>query len=232
MKAKTRKARSPRGARVVSGTRRGGSAAGKRAVRKPGKRRRGGKPAPGRRSGAALLLIDVQQGFDESRWGKRNNPEAEKRIAELLAAWRAAGLPVVHVQHQSLEPGSPLRAGMPGSAFKPEALPRAGEPVFRKHVNSAFIGTDLETHLRGKGIEELVLVGLTTDHCVSTTARMAGNLGFRVVVVEDATATFERTGPDGSRHEADLVHRLALASLHGEFATVKRAHQLLDEETP
>ncbi len=177
----------------------------------------------------ALLLIDVQQGFDEGRWGPRNNPEAEKRIAELLAAWRAAGRPVLHVQHHSLEAGSPLRAELPGSAFKPEAQPRPGEPVFHKHVNSAFIGTHLEAHLRAHGIEELVLAGLTTDHCVSTTARMAGNLGFRVVVVEDATATFDRSGPDGQQLAADLVHKVALASLHGEFATVKSARQLLDE---
>jgi nicotinamidase-related amidase len=133
------------------------------------------------------------------------------------------------VQHHSLEPGSPLRAGLPGAAFKPEARPRKGERIFRKHVNSAFIGTDLEAHLRARGIEELVLVGLTTDHCVSTTARMAGNLGFRVVVVEDATATFERLGPDGAHLDADLVHRVALASLHGEFGTVKSTLEVLSE---
>jgi len=84
-------------------------------------------------SGTALLLIDVQQGFDDPRWGARNNPDAERRIADLLAAWRATGRPVIHAQHQSLEPRSPLREGTPGHAFKAEALPRAGEPVFRKH---------------------------------------------------------------------------------------------------
>ncbi len=178
-------------------------------------------------SGAALLLIDVQQGLDDPRWGARNNPDAELRIADLLAACRATGWPVIHVQHLSLEPQSPLREDAPGHAFKVEALPTAGEPVFRKHVNSAFIGTELEAHLRAKGIEALVVVGITTDHCVSTTIRMAGNLGFAVTVVEDATATFERRGPDGTHYSAELMHRVALASLHGEFATVRSARELL-----
>jgi len=176
---------------------------------------------------AALLVIDVQQGLDEPRYGARNNPEAEKRIAELLAAWRAGGRPVIHVQHMSLEPQSPLREGLPGNAFKAEALPLAGEPVFQKHVNSAFIGTELEAHLRANGIEDLVVVGLTTDHCVSTTVRMAGNLGFNVTLVEDATATFERRGPDGTSYSAELMHDAAMASLHGEFATVRSAREVL-----
>ena len=178
-------------------------------------------------SGTALLLIDVQQGLDDPRWGARNNPHAEQHIADLLAAWRASGQPVIHVQHLSLEPHSPLRAELPGNAFKPEAAPKDGEPVFQKHVNSAFIGTDLEAYLRTAGIDSLVMVGITTDHCVSSTARMAGNLGFRVTVVEDATATFERQGPDGTHYSAEVMHGAALASLHGEFATVRRTSDVL-----
>ena len=183
--------------------------------------------SPSLPSRAALLLIDVQQGLDDPRWGARNNPDAEQRIADLLAAWRATGRPVIHVQHLSLEPQSPLREDRPGHAFKIEALPTAGEPIFRKHVNSAFIGTDLEAHLRANGIKELVVAGITTDHCVSTTVRMAGNLGFTVTVVEDATATFERRGPDGTHYSADIMHRAALASLHGEFAAVRSARDIL-----
>jgi nicotinamidase-related amidase len=175
----------------------------------------------------ALLLIDVQQGLDDGRYGERNNPEAEQRMAVLLAAWRQAGWPVVHVQHMSERSGSPLRPGLPGNAIKPEVAPLAGEPLFRKVVNSAFIGTGLEEHLRRNGIGALVVAGLTTDHCVSSTARSAADLGFDVVVVADATATHERTGPDGVRYSAEQMHRAALASLHGEFARVESVADVL-----
>lgn len=177
------------------------------------------------RRDAALVVIDVQRGFDSPKLGRRNNPEAEENCARLLGGWRRAGHPIFHVQHLSDEPGSPLRAGQPGVKFKDLTAPLGNEEVIQKRVNSAFIGTDLETRLRRRGISTLVLAGLTTDHCVSTTARMAGNLGFVTYLVSDATATFDRVGPDGRRHGAEEVHALALASLHGEFATV------LDTET-
>jgi len=177
--------------------------------------------------GAALLVIDVQKGFDAPGWGPRNNLGAESTVARLLAAWRFTGWPVVHAQHVSIEAGSALGAGKPGVEIKPEAEPREGEPLFQKSVNSAFIGTRLEEHLRSEGIESLVMVGLTTNHCVSTTARMAQNLGFTTFVVQDATATFDLAGPDGTVHPADLVHAVSLATLHGEFATVVTADDVL-----
>jgi nicotinamidase-related amidase len=167
-----------------------------------------------------LLVVDLQQGFDAPSWGRRNNPHLERRAADLLRAWRATGRMVVHVRHMSSDPSSPLRPGQPGNAFKPETAPVGAEPVIEKRVNSAFIGTSLETDLRRAGCRGLVIVGLTTNHCVSTTARMAGNLGFVTWVVSDATATFDRVGPDGVEHRAEQIHAIALSDLHGEFATV------------
>ena len=176
-----------------------------------------------------MLVIDVQKGLDDPGQGARNNPDAERRIAELLAAWRAAGKPVIHVQHMSTEPQSKLRPGLPGNAIKEEALPIAGEPLFQKNVNSAFIGTDLESYLRAKGIQSLVVVGLTTAHCISTSVRMAANLGFDVTVVADATATHARRAVDGTTYSPELIHNVELAALKDEFATIRNTRELLAE---
>lgn len=172
----------------------------------------------------ALLLVDIQQGFDDPFWGARNNPRAEENAARLLAHWRSAGAPVFHACHLSVEPNSPLNPAFGKTGFKPEVAPEAGEPVFEKSVNSAFIGTDLEAQLRAAGISGLVICGLTTPHCVSTTARMAANLGFTVAVVHDACAAVARNADtswrDGGKADAKFIHQAALDHLHGEFADV------------
>ncbi len=178
---------------------------------------------------AALILIDIQQGFDDlDYWGPRNNPNAEANAAELLRVWRESHRPIFHVQHRSTTPTSPLRPGQPGCEIKPEVRPRPGEPIIGKNVNSAFIGTDLETRLRDDGIDTVVIAGLTTAHCVSTTTRMAGNLGFKVLLAADACATNAQTGHDGKTYTAETVHALALASLHGEFAEVTSTSTILE----
>jgi nicotinamidase-related amidase len=184
---------------------------------------------------AALVLIDIQKGFDDPCWGARNNPDAEKNAGRLLAAWRKAGRPVFHVRHASRRETSPLSPTGPGFAFKDEVTPLPHEPQFVKNVNSGFIGTDLEASLRAASVRTVILFGLTTPHCVSTTTRMAGNLGFTAFVAADACADFAWNTTRGWREAAtleidpELSHRVALAHLHGEFATVLNTDEILKE---
>ncbi len=177
----------------------------------------------------ALLVIDVQQGLDDPGRGARNNPDAEARIASLLAAWRARDWPRVHVRHCSLEPGSKLRPGLPGNAWKPEAAPLDGEAEITKTTNSAFVGTDLDARLRAQGVDTLVVAGLTTDHCVSASVRSASDLGFAVTLVTDACAAFERLGYDGEHYGGEQIHRVNLVSLDGEFCRLRDTAAVLAE---
>ena len=176
----------------------------------------------------ALLIIDVQKGLDDPALGRnRNNPQAEANMALLLSEWRRRNRPVIHVRHCSVEPHSPLRRGLPGHAFKEEVLPLAGEKQFDKSGNSAFVGTGLADYVRGREISSLVVVGLTTDHCVSATTRNAADLGFEVTLVSDATATYERQDHEGVIHPAEVVHKVNLASLKGEFCGIRCTDELL-----
>ncbi|MCO5948346.1 cysteine hydrolase family protein [Mucilaginibacter flavidus] len=170
----------------------------------------------------ALILVDIQQAFDDIEYwgGQRNNPDAVLRASELLQLWREHGLPLFHIQHCSSTLTSPLHETNPGNRFNEMVTPAEGEPVIQKNVNSAFIGTDLKARLDDAKITTLVIVGLTTDHCVSTTTRMAGNLGYKTFLVADATATFNKKGINGQNYSAELIHETALASLNDEFATV------------
>ena len=138
----------------------------------------------------------------------------------MLKLWREKHLPIFHIQHCSSIPTSLLHETKAGNAFNDLVTPVEGETIIKKNVNSAFIGTDLQTQLDSAKITTLVIVGLTTDHCVSTTTRMAGNLGYETFLVADATATFNKKGIDGKNYPAELIHETALASLHEEFATI------------
>jgi nicotinamidase-related amidase len=176
----------------------------------------------------ALLVIDVQRAFDDAEyWGPRNNPDCEANIAALIDAWRAGDRPLVYVRHDSVEPGSPLKPGTPGNAFMDVV---SGEPdlLVTKHVNSAFYGDpDLDAWLRERGIASIAVCGITTNHCVETTARMGANLGYDVLFALDATCTFDRTGPDGRVMTADELARATATSLHEEFAAVVRTADLV-----
>ena len=177
----------------------------------------------------ALLLIDIQKGFDDIEYwgGHRNNPDAEANAGKLLSFWRENRLPIFHIKHCSTNPNSKLAEGNSGNEFKKVAEPHEQEPIIRKKVNSAFIGTDLKEQLDRANIKTLVIIGLTTDHCVSTTTRMAGNYGYDTFIVSDATATFDKIGVDGQKYSAELIHETALASLHNEFATVIKTEELI-----
>ena len=150
-------------------------------------------------------------------------------MGRLLDFWRQNDLPVFHIKHCSTNPNSKLVAGKPGNEFQDMVKPVDGERVIEKNVNSAFIGTDLQQQLDTAGIRKLVIVGLTTDHCVSTTARMAGNFGYDTFVISDATATFDKVGADGQHYSAEIIHETALASLHNEFATVLTTDELIGQ---
>lgn len=195
-----------------------------------------------------LLVIDMQRGFEHpTHWGpKRSNANLESNVAALLSRYRSlattagsssATHKLIHVKHDSLSSDSPLHPSAPGNSFLPCAEPLRGELVIGKTVNSAFIGTELEsvlrTHYRGaKG--KIWVVGLTTDHCVSTTVRMAGNLGVtngdggekgEVVLVGDATAAWQKVG---GGFDAETVHGVHVESL-SEFAAIKKTVDVLEE---
>lgn len=177
----------------------------------------------------ALLLVDIQKGLDDWEFygGNRNNPYAEENAATILERFRELKWPIYHVRHSSTNPDSPLHATKPGFQIKDEVKPIAEEPIITKNVNSAFIGTDLESTLKNDAIDTLIIVGLTTNHCISTTTRMAANLGLNTYLILDATATFDRKGLNGELFEAELIHQTCLANLNEEFAEILDTSTLL-----
>jgi nicotinamidase-related amidase len=176
----------------------------------------------------ALVVVDVQRAFDDEKyWGRRNNPRCEENVAKLIDAFRGAGRPVVFVRHDSVEPGSPLRPGLPGNAFK-DMVHGAPDLLVTKSVNSAFLGTpDLAAWLRARSLDAIAVCGITTNHCCETTARMGANLGFRVLFALDATHCFDRRALDGQMIGADELLRVTAANLNGEFATIAGTDELV-----
>ena len=177
----------------------------------------------------ALLVIDVQDAFKEQEalGARRNNPDAEENIARLLKGFRHVGLPVFHIHHASTEPNSHFRPERSGFVVQSFARPIDGEAVIVKNVNSAFIGTTLEADLRNAGIQHVVICGATTNHCIETSTRMAGNLGFAVDLVRDACWAYDRDGIDGRKDHAEDIHAMSLGNLHQEFATILRTDDII-----
>ena len=177
----------------------------------------------------ALIIIDVQCAIDDPSWGNdRNNPDAEEKMAALLAHWREKHWPVFHIRHASTDPNSTYRPGRPLFEFKEEVTPIYGEQIIEKSTNSAFIGTNLEELLRSQNIAQVVIAGVITNNSVEATARMSGNLGFQTFVASDATATFGRPDFAGRWRTADEVHAMSLANLDGEYAAVLGTREILN----
>ncbi|WP_088891019.1 cysteine hydrolase family protein [Leptolyngbya ohadii] len=183
-------------------------------------------------SNAVLLIIDVQKAIDHPSWGRRNDPQAEANIARLLEAWRQTQRPVVHVRHLSTQPNSTYRPGQEGVDFKEIVMPHPSETIVDKQVHCAFIGTNLESWLRSRGYDVLVVTGVITNNSVEATVRVAGNLGFDTYVVSDATATFDKWDLEQNLHSAEVVHALSLANMQGEYANVTDTETILRHLLP
>ncbi|WP_102261356.1 cysteine hydrolase family protein [Mesobacillus jeotgali] len=178
-----------------------------------------------------LIVIDVQKAFFNPAWGNRNNPNAEENIDRLIRHWREMGRPIIFVQHISENKSSFFFSDKKEDIeFMDFIQPLEEEIVITKSVNSAFIGTDLHQILVDMNSEHIVITGLTTNHCVETTTRMAGNYGFNPILITDATATFDRKGINGEAYEAELIHAMTMANLNGEFAVIMDTESLLNED--
>ncbi|WP_213816024.1 cysteine hydrolase family protein [Glaciihabitans sp. dw_435] len=187
-------------------------------------------PAHAIADNAALIVIDVQEGFaDSGYWGPRNNPAADANVEALIREWEATGRPIVVVQHDSSSPASPLHPAGAGNDLKPYVRRVASALHVRKTVNSAFYGTpDLGEWLRASGISQIVITGIQTNMCCETTARMAGNLGYDVLFAADATHTFDLAGLGDDVMTADELARATVTNLQGGgFATVVSTADLL-----
>ena len=184
-----------------------------------------------RKKKPALILIDIQKAFlDEEYWGgNRNNKNAEIICGKILNKWRELNLPLFHIKHSSTNLKSKLHQSNKGFEFNENVMPIENEPIITKDVNSAFIGTNLKEQLDKSNINTLVIIGITTNHCVSTTTRMAGNFGYETYLISDATATFDRIGINGEKYDSETIHLTTLANLNEEFATIWTSEKLMSE---
>ena len=169
---------------------------------------------------AVLMIIDCQEAIEDPCWGPLNNPDADEKIAALLAAWRGRRLPIVHIRHDSVDPQSPYRPGARGHAFKVCAAPLPGEPVVGKSTTSAFLTADLAPLLDRLGVTTLVICGWLTSNSVEATVRHAGDLGYRVFVVADACRASDVVGVGGRTWPAAAVHAMSLANMAREYGRV------------
>lgn len=177
---------------------------------------------------SVLLSIDMQQAFDCPPWPCRWNDKVDANGLALLAAWRLRGQPIIHVRHDSVQPGSTLAPTSSKNAFRPGFGPKGNEILVTKSVNSAFIGTDLEARLRELNAKHVVAFGISTDMCVSTTVRMGANLGWDMILAPDACDCFDLPCPYGGPWiRAEQVQAVHVATLAFEFCRIFSTEELL-----
>lgn len=177
---------------------------------------------------AALLVVDVQEAFHDERWGKRNNPDCEANIARLERYWRERDGLILHTRHRSDNPRSPFFVDGPGFAMQEWTAPQGDEALFEKSSSSAFVGTSVHRHLLSQNVHKIVVVGLTASNSVSSTARLGADLGFSVLVVEDATASFSLVDRFGVRYSPEQVHQIALTELYLTFSQIATTQDILE----
>lgn len=172
----------------------------------------------------ALIIIDIQNDyFPGGKMALEGSPEASLQAAKLLEAFRARGLPLVHIQHVSNRPGASFfLPGTEGVDIHANVAPRAGETVIQKHFPNSFRATGLLEHLRGLEVDQLVIAGMMTHMCVDATTRAAFDLGFSCSLAHDACAT--RAVAFGAQSvPAAQVHAAFLGALNGLYAKVQDA---------
>ena len=175
----------------------------------------------------ALLVIDIQKDyFPGGKYPLVNPEEAARKAYELLQCFREHGERHVHIQHISLEPdASFFIKGDSGSDIHDIVAHFEGEPIIYKHEPNSFLNTDLLDLLKSWEIERVVICGMMTHMCVDATARAASDLGFDVLLAEDACATRDLKYDD-TVTPADLVHKSFLAALKS-YGKVMKAEEII-----
>ncbi len=182
--------------------------------------------APCTFSESAVIIIDAQNEYVNGKLPLVGINPALDNIAILLKAARAAGSPIVHVQHKG-RAGGLFDPGADAFKLAPQAAAQSGEAIVEKPLPNAFAQTNLQDLLAKTGRKSLVVAGFQTHMCISSTVRAALDLGYRTTVVADAVATRDLPDPTGGPAlPAAELHRAALAGLADRFAIVAKLADL------
>ncbi|MCJ1258074.1 phospholipase C type enzyme [Lignoscripta atroalba] len=178
----------------------------------------GVQPSTASPSDSVLLIIDAQNEYATGLLKTVNVASTRKAIKSLLEKYRSSGAEIVHVVHQTPEGAPVFTPGEDVAKEFEELEPKGEEKVIGKQHPSSFAGTDLEEYLQKVGAKKLVLTGYMAHVCVSTTARQASELGYDVVLAEDAIGDRDIPGVSG-----DEVTKVALLELADAFGTVVKS---------